>query len=200
MKRVKFSWVTVIVVVSFFVSSQDECLALDVGVAEPVPGFQLGHDIVFNYVTSDAQFMLLQVWDPVWRIKSSTWDANLKQWTSPQELPTEPPGGFPNWSGGSCLSPDGMTMYYGDGTTLVSRSRKTEFGWTLPPEPIPNSDPNPCSTYFNGTYLYSTHFYNDIWVSTYDAANDKFAPSVPVESINTSEKPPSLLSIFNNLH
>jgi hypothetical protein len=190
MKRIKFYWVTLIAFVHLFVGAQNICHGLEVGVAEPVLGFSPTRWVSFNYVTPDAQLMLFQVWDPYWRIKSSTWDANLQQWTSPQELPTDPPGGFPT-SMIASLSPDGMTMYYGDGIQHgVCLSRKTEYGWTLPPglaELVPNLDPAPSDTYFNGKFFYTTHFYNDIWFSMYDEVNDEFSPSIPVDSINTSE-------------
>lgn len=152
-------------------------------IAEPTPGFHRTTTVALNYVSLDGQFMLLQVWDPVWRIFSSTWNPVLGKWDPPHDL------GFPNWTGSSCLSPDGLTMYYGygDGIPGVSRSRKTTDGWTLPPEKIPGSDSNPTSTYFNGTNLYSTHFYADIWVAEYNPDNDTFFPSVPVDSVNTSE-------------
>jgi formylglycine-generating enzyme required for sulfatase activity len=88
------------------------------------------------------------------------------------------------------LSPDGMTMYYGyEGIpNNVCRSLWTQNGWTLPPEIVdPCLDPAPSDTYFNGKYFYTTHFYFDIWSSTYDDVNERFSPSIPVDSINTSE-------------
>lgn len=182
----------IILFLSLFAVFQNICFGLYVGPAEPVPGFGPTTTIAFNYVTSDAQFMLLQVWDPVWRIKSSTWNPNVQQWTSPEELPTDPPGGFPNWTGSSSLSPDGMRMYYGGGfgpgTPEVCRSIKTPNGWrTLPPEAVPNLDGLAASTYFNGTFFYGGVLYIDIWFSKYDPATGQFSTAVPVDSINTFE-------------
>ncbi|MBW8041585.1 MAG: SUMF1/EgtB/PvdO family nonheme iron enzyme [Planctomycetes bacterium] len=188
MKKRLFFWITLIVFIYLFIGAQNICHGLEFDVAEPVPGFSPTRWVVFNYVTPDATYMLLQVWDPYWRIKSSTWDPNMQQWTSPQELLTDPPGGFPTGTGIASLSPDGMTMFYGaEGYSGVCRSWWTPNGWTLPPKTDPNLDPLASDTYFNGKFLYTTHFYFDIWSSTYDDVNDKFSPAVPVESINTSE-------------
>jgi hypothetical protein len=188
MKRIRFYWVTLIVFVHLFVGAQNICHGLEVGVAESVPGFSPTRWRVFNYVNTDANFMLLQVWDPYWRIESSTWNPNTQQWTSPQQLPTDPPGGFPTGTGCVSLSPDGMTMFYSDGAySGVCQSSWTPNGWTLPPKTDSNLDPLPTTTYFNGKFLYTTHFYYDIWSSTYDVVNDKFSLATPVESITTSE-------------
>jgi hypothetical protein len=132
--------------------------------------------------------MLLQVWDPVWRIKCSYWNLNTSLWTSPEELPTDPPGGFQNWTGGAALSPDEMTLYhsadYSRGNIL--RTKKTTNGWPLPTERIPELDGIGWSNIsFNGSFFYGVNSNYDILSSMYNEAHDQFSMPVLVDSINT---------------
>ena len=69
MKRQQFYWINLMMFLCLFMGVQGICYGLEVGVAEPVPGFSPTQWVTFNYVTPDAQFMLLQVGLPC-RIKA----------------------------------------------------------------------------------------------------------------------------------
>jgi hypothetical protein len=161
--------------------------------AEPVPGFPSTWQISLNYVNPAGNFMLLQVWDSPWRIFTLSRNQQLGIWEPLDENGNIAPVnlGFPDWTGGASISPDGLTMYYGEGSVLVHRSLNINGSWTLPPEPIPGSDTNPTSTYCNGTHLYSTHLYEDLWVAEYNSDTGDFLPSVPV-SFDPLQHDPSL--------
>lgn len=188
MKKRKGISITVLVpAISVIASQQSTCYGLQVGQAEAVPGFTSTSTVAFNYVNSDATFMLLQVWDPHWRVKSSSWNSGTKQWTAPAELPTNPSGGFPDWTGGATLSPDGSTLYHSqNGSASIWRTTKTSDVWLLPTESVPNLDGLAYSTIsFNDSFFYGVNSGYDILSSTYDADNDQFSIPILVDSVNT---------------
>lgn len=169
-----------------YLATASDTFAISINITQPaipVPGLQIpdGHyNQEITYISSDAQTMFVTDWlaDGVARMSKRTRDPQTLQWTY------EPEDATKNGSQGESLSPDGTTLFYGEygdiyRCTYLNGQRSS--GQLIVSTEYPDNGPS-----FNEKELYFHTWYNDIYVSTYDAVKDTFSTPVSV-SINTTE-------------
>lgn len=167
-----------------YVLSVAEGLVVDQAV--PAPGFpNPTANELLTYISPDGQLMLTS-WTYPGNVGRRVWEPQTGLWSDREQLqPTGTNHGY--------LSPDGSTMYLNYATPVggegnIYRSNWDGNRWSAP-EPVPNVD-TPTADHtpaFNGTQIYWTRLYDDIWVADYDPATGQFSNPRAVDSIDTSE-------------
>mgnify|MGYP001565683376 CR=1 FL=1 len=150
---------------------------LSVSKADPgvtSPAVDLGFSDRPSYISPDGMFMLTtQAGWPSSYIASRTYNSTTGQWDSAVDY------GIGIGSSYGCLSPDGNSPYMTyDPQNMVGqnyRSRRVNSSWATP-ELVPGANISGANHWpsFNGSQLYWTYYYSDIYVADYDAATDQF--------------------------